>query len=457
MRSVSFDTAENKRMYENEARALLGAFFPGEEFEITVGDTQSESFLRVGPGTDRRSLKKQMYDDLAAISGKSLPWGSLTGVRPVSLVTRILQSGLSESDALEKFMNDYGVSREKAELAMNVALRQRRILSGIEPHGYSVYLGIPFCPTTCMYCSFTSYPVGAFGGMVDEYIGALKREIMHTASFISGTPQSLYIGGGTPTSIDAGKIDEILDLLYESFDIGSGTEVTFEAGRPDSITGEKLKVIKRYGIRRISINPQTMNQDTLQLIGRHHTTRQVKEAYYMARDMGFDDINMDLILGLPDEGLMEIEHTMDELISLDPDSITLHALAVKRGSRLNEMLKEKSLSEPEAGVASLMYDFASKALDRAGYLPYYLYRQKRIADNFENVGYAKEGKFCFYNVITMEEVQSVVALGAGAISKRVYNDPKRPGYIERCDNVRDIAGYIGRIDEMIERKRRLFG
>ena len=257
-------------------------------------------------------------------------------------------------------------------------------------------------------------------------------------------------GGGTPTSLKADSLDWLLSKLEDIFDLSNVRELTVEAGRPDSITREKLAVLKKHGVTRISINPQTMNQRTLDFIGRRHTVEQVKECFYMARQMGFDNINMDLIVGLPEERMEDVRHTMEEIFSLNPDSITVHSLAVKRAARLNtmkEIYKNLKITNTQE-----MIDLTAEYAVRMGMEPYYLYRQKNMAGNFENVGYAKEGKACLYNILIMEEKQTIVACGAGSTSKRVYPN----GRIERCENVKEVVLYIEKIDEMIERKRKLF-
>ncbi len=313
-----------------------------------------------------------------------------------------------------------------------------------------MYIGIPFCPTTCLYCSFTSFPISQWKEP-QVYLDALFHEMKATAERMKGKVlDTVYFGGGTPTSLKADSLDWLLSKLEDIFDLSNVRELTVEAGRPDSITREKLAVLKKHGVTRISINPQTMNQRTLDFIGRRHTVEQVKECFYMARQMGFDNINMDLIVGLPEEGMEDVRHTMEEIFSLNPDSITVHSLAVKRAARLNtmkEIYKNLKITNTQE-----MIDLTAEYAVRMGMEPYYLYRQKNMAGNFENVGYAKEGKACLYNILIMEEKQTIVACGAGSTSKRVYPN----GRIERCENVKEVALYIEKIDEMIERKRKLF-
>ena len=316
--------------------------------------------------------------------------------------------------------------------------------------GYSLYIGIPFCPSTCLYCSFTSYPIAAYRERVERYIDCVIRELAYVSqAWGNKVLDTVYIGGGTPTTLEPEQLERLLGSLRELFDFSTVQEFTVEAGRADSITGDKLEVLRRYGVSRISVNPQTMKQDTLDIIGRKATVEQVVEAFELAREAGFDNINMDLILGLPGEDEADVRRTIDRVVDLSPDSLTVHSLAIKRASRLNQWIQEH-------GIGTLRNTDETMKIAAAGAAalnmhPYYLYRQKNMSGNFENVGYARDGKYGLYNILIMEEVQTIVALGAGAITKRVYPD----GRIERCENVKEVAQYIERIDEMIERKERL--
>lgn len=403
-------------------------------------------------GADRKetknSLKRLIYRLLSQHTGKTLPWGNLTGIRPVKIPMALMKEGWSNGQIAEYMRNTYYTSREKTALAVAVANQERHILEGLDyKNGYSLYIGIPFCPSICLYCSFSSSPIALWKGQVERYLEALFKEIEFGAQAFAGkTLNTIYIGGGTPTTLEAGQLDRLLDKLEKSFSWSHLQEFTVEAGRPDSITEEKLRVMKDHGITRISINPQTMNQKTLDLIGRRHTVEETKEAFALARSLGFDNINMDLIAGLPGEGTKEMAHTLEEISGLDPDSVTVHSLAVKRASRLHELLEEyKGTFSNTEEIMDLAADYAR----RAGMFPYYLYRQKNMAGNFENVGYAKAGKAGIYNILIMEEVQSILALGAGASTKMIWASDR----IERIENVKDIRSYLERIDEMIDRKR----
>lgn len=399
---------------------------------------------------NKDSLKYALYQVLVKITGRTLPWGNLTGIRPAKLAMGMIESGMKNTEAAKEMREKYLVSPEKTALAITIANREREILKDIDyENGYSLYVGIPFCPSICLYCSFSSYPLKIWQKRVDEYLDALVLEIKETARLMKGRKlDTIYIGGGTPTTLEPYQLLRLLDALGEAFTFDGLCEFTIEAGRPDSITREKLQAIKEYPVTRISVNPQTMNQETLDIIGRRHTVQQTKEAFALARELGFNNINMDLIVGLPGEDISMVGHTLDEIRALAPDSMTVHSLAVKRAARLN-MFKEKYQEMTFENNQEIMALTMKKAYEmEMG--PYYLYRQKNMKGNFENVGYAKVDKAGIYNILIMEEKQPIIALGAGGSSKLVFDHGKR---IERVENVKDVANYISRIDEMIERKR----
>lgn len=402
--------------------------------------------------TTKSALKRLLYDLLQRDTGRTLPWGTLTGIRPTKIAMGLLEEGQSEAQVAAYMKNEYLVSDEKTDLSIEIARREKRILQNIDyENGYSMYIGIPFCPTTCLYCSFTSYPFSRFASRADEYVEAVKKEIAWTAeAFREKKLNTVYFGGGTPTTLTADQLDRLLSCVEESFDFSWLQEFTVEAGRPDSITKEKLKVLRSHDVSRISINPQTMKQATLDLIGRRHTVEQIREAFHMARSLGFDNINMDLILGLPEEDIDDVRATMEELRQLKPDSITVHSLAIKRAARLNILWEQYAHMSMENSDETMAV--AASAARELGLVPYYLYRQKNMAGNLENVGFAAHGKEGIYNILIMEEKQSIVAIGAGATTKAVYGG----GRIERADNVKDVEQYLMRVDEMIERKKRLF-
>lgn len=411
--------------------------------------------IMINPSMERAEvknhLKQLIYTVLAKYCGKELPWGTLTGIRPTKIPMQLLEEGKNEEKILSYMQEVYLISKEKGELAIEIAKREKELLSALHyEDGYSLYIGIPFCPTTCLYCSFTSYPIVSWKKRMDDYLTAVEKEIDFTAEIYKDKIlDTVYIGGGTPTTLEAEELDRLLGYLKAKLDFSQVKEFTVEAGRADSITKEKLEVLKKWGVGRISVNPQTMHDETLKVIGRRHTVEQVREAYRLAKEVGFENINMDLILGLPGEGAKEVEETIREVKKLNPDSLTVHSLAIKRGSKLYQWIEENGISALNNTDETM--EIASVGAKEMQMVPYYLYRQKNMSGNFENVGYAKDGKFGIYNILIMEEKQTIVALGAGSITKRVYGD----GRIERCDNVKDVSLYIEKIDEMIERKRKL--
>ena len=398
-------------------------------------------------------LKHLLYSVLSQYTGKVLPWGNLTGIRPTKIAYGLLEEGKTEEEIISYLENVYDCSKEKAELSIDIANRERKLLSKLHyENGYSLYLGIPFCPTTCLYCSFTSYPIGLWKKRVDEYLTAMEKEIDYVSEvYKDKILDTVYIGGGTPTTLEPEELRRLLFYLKTRFDFSTVQEFTVEAGRADSITKEKLEVLKEFGVTRISVNPQTMKDETLKVIGRRHTVEQVKEAFNLAKEVGFPNINMDLILGLPGETKEDVAHTIEEVKRLGPDSLTVHSLAIKRASKLNQWIEEHGIETLKNTEETM--EIVAKGATEMGMKPYYLYRQKNMSGNLENVGYATEGNFGIYNILIMEEKQTIVAIGAGTISKRVYPD----GRIERCDNVKEVAQYIERIEEMIERKRELLG
>ena len=395
-------------------------------------------------------LKKCLYRLLREVTHQDLPWGTLTGIRPTKIPMKLIGEGKSDEEIYAYLDDEYMCSKEKSELATSIAHLEMDIVSKADPEGYSLYIGIPFCPTTCLYCSFTSYAIGAWRNRVGEYLEALKKEIDYVSTLYKTGPDSIYIGGGTPTTLSAEELRELIGYVKEKISFERVKELTVEAGRPDSITREKLEVLKECGVTRLSINPQTMNDKTLKVIGRRHTVDEFRTAFEMARDIGFDNINTDLILGLPGESDKDVAYTMEEIAKLSPDSITVHSMAIKRAAGMHQFLEEheeyKSINTPQ------MMENAIETARSLGMEPYYLYRQKNMTGNLENIGFAEVGKYGIYNILIMEEVQTIIACGAGTVTKRVYGD----GRIERCDNVKDVALYISKIEEMIDRKRQLF-
>ena len=479
----------NRPSFEYDIHSLVKSFFPREDVQIHVQDTFTEdTALRISveftdetvsgclmeQGEEKESgasginyaerketknrLKRQLYQLLCAYTGQTLPWGTLTGIRPAKIAMGLIEQGMSNVETAEYMRNTYLASKEKVALSVMIANRERYVLRNIDyKDGYSLYVGIPFCPSICLYCSFSSYPLERWWKQVDQYLDALCKELDYVADrFRDKKLNTVYIGGGTPTTLEPYQLDRLLTRIQSKFDTEHLQEFTVEAGRPDSITREKLQVLLDHGIDRISINPQTMNQKTLEIIGRRHTVDQVKEAFTLARSMGFAHINMDLIVGLPGESYDDVEHTMKELEAMAPDSVTVHSLAIKRAARLS-LFKDKY---EEMGLENNMQimDMTARYCAEMGLSPYYLYRQKNMAGNFENVGYAQPEKAGIYNILIMEEKQTIVACGAGASTKRVWNEQNPDGSyrIERCENIKDVALYIEKIDEMIQRKEELF-
>ena len=383
----------------------------------------------------------------------NLPWGVMCGIRPAKIVRELMEEGHSDSEVVEILKKIYEVSDEKIDLAYKVAKNEKILLDEIGENSVSIYIGIPFCPTRCLYCSFVSTDIRVSGKYMDPFVDKLLLEIDKTAEVIDkmgAYVENIYIGGGTPTTLEPHHLKAIFDRLKANFDFSKIKEFTLEAGRPDTITKDKLYEAKKGGVNRISINPQTMNEQTLKRVGRKHTPDMVRKCFEMARKMGFDNINMDLILGLPGELEADVQRTIEKIVELAPDSLTVHSLAIKRASRLNQWIQENGVSMLHNTDETMK--IAAAGAEKLGMKPYYLYRQKNMSGNFENTGYARPGKYGLYNILIMEEKQTIVALGAGSITKRVFPD----GRIERCDNVKDVGLYIEKIDEMIERKKELF-
>ena len=458
--------------FYDDAVVLIKSFYPRTEvmqYQEQAEQTRTAQDIVIEPEVpekDGRSKKElheafkcTLYTKLSAQLNKTLPWGYLTGVRPSKIAYTLLEKGADREQILEEFTKKHLVSEKKAQLALQVAQTEKSILEKMDyKNGYSLYIGIPFCPTTCLYCSFTSYSLAAYQSKVQPYLEALLKEMKYVSEAMRGRRlDTVYFGGGTPTTLSAGQLDMLLTELERQFDLSTCRELTVEAGRPDSITYEKLCVLKAHHVDRISINPQTMNQQTLDLIGRRHTVEQIEEAFALAGKAGLDNINMDMILGLPGENKEMVQHTLEKIKALAPESLTVHSLAIKRAAALN-IWREKYLDlqmDNSDEIVSMAADYAHQM----GHQPYYMYRQKNMAGNFENVGYSKPGLECIYNILIMEEKQTIIAMGAGASTKIVFQNETeggQAGRIERIENVKDVTNYIQRIDEMIERKRKFF-
>ena len=419
-------------------------------------DTPRQADRAIAPDTPKLEIKNQVkqvvYRLLCELTGRALPWGDLTGIRPVGLVSNLLEQGLSDEEILRHMKTEWYVSDGKCRLALETAKTEQKILRELQPEsGWSLYIGIPFCPSICLYCSFGSHPLDRYQDKVDDYLAALKTELAAIAGMMKGRRlDTIYIGGGTPTSISAEQLEGLLETVGDLFPVPLLKEYTVEAGRPDTITEEKLEVLRRHGVSRISVNPQTMNDRTLERIGRKHTAKETREAFALARKAGFDNINMDLIVGLPGEGEREVAKTLEEIRALSPDSLTIHSLALKRATRLHLFREEY---EDESFVSSeAIMDMTRDCAEEMGMHPYYLYRQKNMAGNFENTGYAAAGKEGLYNILIMEQRQPILAAGSGASTKLFGAG----GQIIRIENVKDLTQYLERTGEMIEKKRRGF-
>ena len=396
----------------------------------------------------KRLIKQCLYEIMKRAAGRTPPWGSLTGIRPTRRIYEGMSRGRTLTEATEEVRDIFDILPEKAALLREIVEVQSQ-MGEPEDKDVDLYVGIPFCVSRCAYCSFLSGEVGK-GRQLPPYVDALEKEIAGTLSLIEEkglNPRAFYMGGGTPTSLSAPLLDRVLSAVQPFID--RAKEVTVEAGRPDTIDEEKLRVIRDHGATRISINPQTMHDETLRRIGRRHTAAQTEAAYALARKRGFRHINMDLIAGLPGEDFGMFLQSLAWSRALSPESLTVHTLSIKRSSLLH--LWEAEL--PDGDMVAQMVDAGRAEAEARGMRPYYLYRQKHMAGNLENVGYALPGHGCLYNVDMMEETGHVMAVGAGAISKRV--DPSM-GRIERAPNVSEISQYIERTGEMLKRKRNLW-
>ena len=397
-----------------------------------------------------RIIKLTVYEAIQQLRPLNMPWGILTGVRPTKKINEMLEEGFSENSIKNILKEKYLVSDEKINLAIDIAKIEKNILKNNNKNKISIYLGIPFCPTRCVYCSFTSFNLSQYTKKVDLYLDCLEKEILAMKDYVNSFDiESIYIGGGTPTSLNESQFYRFLKILNDNFKKPL-VEYTIEAGRADTITREKLKTMKDFNATRISINPQTMNDKTLKLIGRNHLEEEFLQAFYMAREEGHNNINTDIILGLTDETSKEVLYTMDKIYKLNPESLTVHTLALKRASRLNENIdtfSPSSFYEMEKMI-NITKDYAKKM----NMYPYYMYRQKNMIGNFENVGYCKDNLECFYNIQIMEEKQTIISFGAGATSKFYFEDKN---LIKRAFNVKSVDDYISRIDELIQRKKEI--
>lgn len=467
--------------YRYESEKLLRLFFPlekineyteysetREDYLLTRidGDTLLTLTAELSLGGDVRRCVKTVkkdecndlelelllsaYELLCEMSGFTPKWGILTGVRPSKLIVKRL-SLCGEDDARDWFLNTYKVSPEKTELAIDVAKTELKVIEKAGEKSFSLYISIPFCPTRCSYCSFVSHSINTekAQNLIPDYVEKLLEELTFTAKAAKEKGlhlTSVYWGGGTPTTLHKEDLDKILTHIENVFDLSQCLEYTVEAGRPDTVTREKLEVLKKHNVGRISINPQTFSDSVLEAIGRRHTTAQTEEKYILARQVGFDSINMDLIAGLPTDTIDGFKRSVDRAVELGADNITVHTLALKRSSSIvteneSSCVSDKNIEE--------MLDYAGKTLRENGYHPYYMYRQSKSLGNLENVGWCKKDKECFYNILMMEEYQSIFSVGAGAVTKLRKEDGS---VIERIFNFKYPFEYISRFHEVLEKK-----
>lgn len=398
----------------------------------------------------KECVKKAVYSFLKEKTNKTFPWGTLVGIRPSKIALSLINEGKSNDEIIKYFYRHYLTCEEKAKLCIDVAKKEEEIVNK-DSNVISIYIDMPFCPTRCLYCSFASNSIEKKEKLVEEYLKNLSYEIKCISDFVKQknlTIETVYFGGGTPTSVNDEQFEYIIKRIYNEFICDNQiAEFTVECGRPDSLTYNKFNTMKKYKVDRISINPQTMNDDTLKAIGRRHTVKDVIDKFNMARELGFDNINMDIIIGLPKEGLDHVKHTCSEILKLKPESLTVHGMSIKRGSRLHQSnnidinLQQSEINSMYAETLNL-----SKQLNMN---PYYMYRQKNMIGNMENVGYSVYNKECIYNIQMIEERQTIIALGADAVSKIAFIDENR---IERVPNVKDVIEYNKRVEEMVKRK-----
>ena len=394
----------------------------------------------------QRAVKLSFFETARALTGRTPAWGALTGIRPAKVAAALLEEGLDEAQADGVLRDTYFVSAERRRLCLACAQAERRAEEGRTDRDFSLYVGIPFCPSRCAYCSFVSNSVEKSMGLMEPYLARLHREIDSAAEMVGELGlrlRSFYMGGGTPTTLTAGQMDALLAHLEDAFGLSALEECTVEAGRPDTITPEKLRVLRDRGIRRISVNPQTMEDEVLRAVGRRHTAADVERV--MAWTSGFPHVNMDLIAGLPEDGPEGFRRSLDRVVGFGTDHVTVHTLSLKKGSRI--ALEGTRLPSEEA--VGEMLDYAAAALRAAGYVPYYLYRQKYQSGSFENVGWARPGGECLYNIYMMEELHSILSLGAGGTTKMVDRSRQR---IERVFQLKYPMEYIQRPEKTEENR-----
>lgn len=446
----------------------------GTEYTATVEASQLGLDGQVDPkALEQRLVKLAAYRAVTQVTGKPA-WGALSGVRPAKLAAKWLRAGATDGQCLDLLTGVYELDAGKARLTLACAQESLAVEETLEPRDLSLYIGIPFCPTRCAYCSFISADVKGALALVKPYVSALEREIAWAGDYLGRKGlrvRSVYMGGGTPTTLSAEALDRLLTALDRWLDRSALEEFTIEAGRPDTIDPEKLEVLRRHGVDRVSVNPQTLSDTVLQAMGRAHTAQQFRDAYALARSAGFPAVNTDLIAGLPQDTVEGFARTLDEILSLAPEEVTLHTLARKKGSRYSEEIQtnvpRETISKngglenqtivpretfPDGEQVAQMLAYAAQSLPQAGYRPYYLYRQKYMTGALENVGWTRRPKASFYNIVMMEELHSVLALGAGGMTKVV---DRQSGTILRRQNPKYPKEYLERLSDSIQEREAL--
>lgn len=437
----SYIIAEVKNNCEIAAEVMLNGKKNSLSKTLAASSVSDKGFVE-------HELCRLLYRILCSETGITPPWGLMTGIRPVKKVIELVRSGKNYDEISSILKNKYEIAPEKLKIAYETALNQLPILDKIDRNAVSLYISIPFCPTRCSYCSFVSHSMDSAVKLIPEYVDALCREIEITGKIVKETNtkiDTIYFGGGTPTSVSENDLHTIMECVENNFDLGNVREYSIEAGRPDTITDGKLRVIKEFGAKRISVNPQTLNDEVLRIIGRKHSGEDFIRAFELARKIGFNNINTDLIAGLPEESAESFRKTLDRIIELDPESITIHTLTLKRAANLFEKSANSFIRNP----ASEMVDYSVEQLIKNSYLPYYMYRQKNTVDNLENIGYAKKGFESYYNIFIMDETQTILGAGCAASTKLVYPN----GKISRIHNYKFPYEYINRFDQLMEKKK----
>ncbi len=470
--------------FKYETEAVVKLFIPGR-FEFLYDEINSDgdivssqlkkgreftylfAYCRVGEKTARKAFKLNNYKAdkntceheicrlificLNRITGITPPWGLLTGIRPVKKMTELIEKGCDKKECFDKLKNKYMTLNSRLELSYSTAVNQLPLLEGMSDDTISLYISIPFCPARCSYCSFVSHSLESAKKLIPDYIECLCREIEILGKIIRKLNlkiDTIYFGGGTPTSIDADQLERLMKTVAENIDASGVREYNVEAGRADTITYDKLRVIRENGAGRISVNPQTFNDNVLRIIGRQHTAQDTINAYKAARELGFDNINMDLIAGLPGDTFESFMHTLEKTIELAPESITVHTLTIKRSAKLYEENINKFINNP----ASEMVNKAIEILPQKGWQPYYLYRQKNTLENLENIGFAKKGKESLYNIFIMDETQTIFGAGCAASTKLIDKN----GKITRIHNYKFPYEYINKFDQLMKKKQLIY-